>query len=167
MRVTNAVRVYVKKVVLGKVAGHILKAEEAKAKAVANRDAKVARAREIAGEVAMKAQDAFVKRVAKLGLTWVPDTYNYNHKPDKKGGNYAFAISVGTDDFAETMSSNCYAYKAVKSEERDRVEAVCKEPERIREVAGQVADKFLFELELGKVAKKELDEALNDLEVKV
>ena len=167
MRVTSAVREYVKKTVLAKVRDRLQKAELARGEALTGRDAKVAKAREIAKEVAAKAQEAFVKRCAKLGLTWVPDTYNYNHKLDEKGGNYAFDVHVGQDDFAETMSSNCYAYGAVKSAEREAVEKVCGEPHRIREAVNDAADKLLFELELGKVAKKELDEALKDLEVKL
>ena len=167
MRVTTAVREYVRKVVLDKVADRLQKAEDARDKAMADRDAKVAKAREIAEEIAMKAQEAFVKRCAKLGLTWVPDTYGWDGNVNEKDGNYAFETRVGQDDFAETMSSNCNAYKAVRSEERERAEGVCKEPDRIREAAEHAADKLLFELELGKVAKKELDEALNDLEVKV
>ena len=167
MRVTAAVREYVKKVVLGKVADRLQKAEDARDKALAERDAKVAKAREIAEEITKKAQEAFVKRCAKLGLTWVPDTYDWNGNVSEKGGNYALEVRVGQDDFAETMSSNCNAYKAVKSAERERVEAVCKEPDRIREAAEHAADKLLFNLELGKVAKKELDEALKDLEVEV
>lgn len=167
MRVTAAVREYVRKTVLEKVRDRLQKAELARGKAISERDARVAKAREIAEEIAAKAQEAFVKRCAKLGLTWVPDSYNYNHKLDEKGGNYAFEVRVGQDDFAETMSSGCYAYEAVKSEERSRIEAVCKEPARIRETAEAAADKLLFNLELGKVAKKELDEALNDLEVEI
>lgn len=167
MRVTSAVREYVKKTVFAKVEDRIRKAEDAKAKALAERDARVAKAREIAKEIAAKAQDAFAKRCAKLGLTWVPDSYDYNHKLDEKGGNYVFEVRVGQDDFAETMSSNCNAYRAVKSEARDAVEKVCKEPSRIREAVNDAADKLLFELELGKVAKKELDEALKELEVKL
>lgn len=167
MRVTSAVREYVRKVVLAKVADRLKEAEDAKAKAEAERDAKVAKAVEIAKAVAANAQEAFVRRCAKLGLTWVPDTYNYHHKLDEKGGNRAFDVQAGQDDFAETLSANCYAHDAVKSAERDAFEKVCDEPRRIREVAGQAADKLLFELELGKVAKKELDEALKDLEVKL
>lgn len=167
MRVTAAVREYVKKVVLEKVRDRLQKAELARGKAISERDARVAKAREIAEEIAKKAQDAFVKRVAKLGLTWVPDTYDWNGNVNEKGGNYALEVRVGQDDFAETMSSNCNAYKAVKSVERERVEALYEEPKRIREAAEHAADKLLFELELGKLAKKELDDALNDLEVKV
>lgn len=167
MRVTCAVREYVKKAVLAKVRDRIQKAEDAKEKALAERDAKVAEAREIAKEIAAKAQDAFAKRCAKLGLTWVPDYYDYNHKLVERGGNYAFATCVERDDFAETMSSNCYAYRAVKSDARDAVEKVCKEPSRIREAVNDAAEKLLFELELGKVAKKELDEALKSLEVEL
>lgn len=167
MRVTCAVREYVKKTVFAKVEDRIRKAEDAKAKALAERDARVAKAREIAKEIAAKAQEAFAKRCAKLGLTWVSDTYDYNHKLNEKGGNYVFEVRVGQDDFAETMSSNCYAFEAVKSAEREALEKVCDEPRRIREAANAAADKLLFELELGKVAKKELDEALKDLEVKL
>lgn len=167
MRVTCAVREYVRKAVLAKVKDRLQKAGLARDEALAERDAKVAEAREIAKELAAKAQDAFVKRCAKLGLTWVPDTYDYNHKLDEKGGNYAFEVCVEQDDFAETMSSNCCAYRAVKSEARDAVEKVCKEPARIKEAVNDAAEKLLFELELGKVAKKELDEALKDLEVEL
>lgn len=167
MRVTCAVREYVRKAVLAKVRDRLQKAELARGEALTARDAEVAKAREIAKEIAAKAQEAFVKRCAKLGLTWVPDTYNYNHKLDEKDGNYAFEVRVGQDDFAETMSSNCYAYGAVKSAERDAVEKVCKEPGRIEEAAKHAADKLLFELELGKLAKKELDEALRGLEVEL
>ena len=167
MRVTSAVREYVRKVVLAKVKDKLQKAEEAKEKAIAECDAKLDKAKTLCEKLRGEAQAKFVKEARKLGLTWVPDSYNYNHKLDEKGGNYAFEVRVGQDDFAETMTSGCYAYEAVKSAERDRVEAVCKEPARIREVAGQAADKLLFELELGKVAKKELDDALAELEVKL
>lgn len=167
MRVTSAMREYVRKAVLAKVRDKVQKAELAKGKALAERDAKVAKAREIAKELAEKAQEAFVKRCARLGLTWVPDTYNYHHKLDEKGGNRAFDVQAGHDDFAETLSANCYAHDAVKCAERDAFEKVCDEPRRIREAAGQAADRLLFELELGKVAKKELDEALKCLEVEV
>ena len=167
MRVTAAVREYVRKVVLEKVRDRLQKAELARGKAIAERDARVAKAREIAEEITKKAQEAFVKRCAKLGLTWVPDTYDWNGNVNEKGGNYALEVRVGQDDFAETMSSNCNAYKAVKSAERERVEAVCEEPKRIREAAEHAADKLLFELELGKVAKKELDDALKELEVEL
>ena len=167
MRVTSAMREYVRKAVLAKVRDRVQKAEDARAKVLAERDAKVAEARKVAKEIAAKAQEALVKRCAKLGLTWVPDTYNYNHKLDKKDGNYAFDVCVSQDDFAETLSSNCYAFESVKSAERDEFEKVCGEPHRIREAANDAAEKLLFELELGKVAKKELDEALKDLEVEV
>lgn len=167
MRVTSAVREYVKKAVLAKVRDRLQKAELARGEALTARDAKVAKARKVAEEIAAKAQDAFAKRCAKLGLTWVPDTYDYYHRLDKRGGNYAFEVRVGQDDFAETMSSNCYAYEAVKSAERDGFEKVCDEPRRIREAANAAADKLLFDLELGKVAKKELDEMLGGLEVEI
>lgn len=167
MRVTSTVREYVKKTVLAKVRDRLQKAELAKGEALAGRDAKVAKAREVAKEIADRAQAEFVKRCAKLGLTWVPDTYSYHCKLDEKDGNRAFEVRVGQDDFAETMSSNCYAHEAVKSAEREAVEKVCDEPHRIRDAANDATDKLLFELELGKVAKKELDEALKDLEVKL
>lgn len=167
MRVSVAVREYVRKAVLAKVADKLKAAELASGKVLAERDAKIEKAREIAKKIAETAQEAFVKRCAKLGLTWVPDVYNYQHKLDKKGENRAFDVKVGQNDFAETLSANCYAHDAVKSAERDGFEKVCGEPERIKEAAKQAAEKLLFELELGKVAKKELDETLNELEVKL
>lgn len=167
MRVTGATREYVRKAVLAKVRDKVQKAELAKGKALAERDARIAKVRKIAEEIAARAQKEFVERAARLGLTWVPDSYNYNHKLDEKDGNRAFDVCVSQDDFAETLSSNCYAYRAVKSEVRDAVERVCKEPGRIKEAANDAAEKLLFELELGKLAKKELDEALKGLEVEL
>lgn len=167
MRVTGAMREYVRKAVLAKVRDKVQKAELAKGEALAKRDARIAKVRKIAEDIAARAQKEFVERAAGLGLTWVPDTYNYNHKLDEKDGNRAFDVCVSQDDFAETLSSSCYASEAVKSAERDRFYGAIHEPQRIRDAATAAADRLLFELELGKVAKKELDEALEGLEVEV
>lgn len=167
MRVTGAVREYVRKAVLAKVAGKLEAAEKAKDEAMKERDDKVAAAKALAESMAERFSREYAAEVAKLGLTWIPDTYDWYGKVSEKNGNRAFLANVSSDDFAETVPSNHRASKGVKSKERKRIADVLNEPERIRQAANDAADKLLFELELGKVGKKELDEALKGLEVKV
>ena len=164
MRVTCAVREYVRKVVLSKVQDRIDAAEKAKAAAKDACEGKVAKAEAIAEKLAQEAQEKFLKQVAKLGLTFVEDTYDYMGRVRDK--NEAFNVNVGSDDFVETTSADA-AMRAHPCKERDEFVRVCKEPDRIRKAANMAADKLLFELELGKVAKKELDELLKDMKVEV
>lgn len=168
MRVTSAVREYVRKVVLGKVQARYDAAKKAAEEASAASEAKVEQAKEIAKKIADRAQAEFVKECKRrLGLTWVPDTYNHYGELNEKNGNYAFGVSVGEDDFRETMSDDKTAAKANPSRERDRIARIRELPGKIREAANAAADKLLFDLELGKVAKKELDEMLRGLEVEI
>lgn len=169
MRVTSAVREYVRKVVFGKVQARHEAAEKAKDEAVATRDAKIRKAKEIADRLVEEMQRKFVDECRKkLGLSWIPDTYDWNGKVSKKGGNYAFRHDADEDDFFETVSEGSHAAKHHgKCAERERFAKICREPQRIRDAATDAAEKLLFELELGKVAKKELDEALKSLEVEL
>lgn len=166
MRVTSAVREYVRKAVLAKVAGRIEAANKAKEAAEADRNARVAKAKALCERVCAEAQAKFVKEARKLGLTFVADSYDWASNVTKDG-NYAVKAEVGADDFVETMTRDCYAAKHVPCAAREKYYELLDEPKRIKEAATQAADKLLFELELGKVAKKELDEALKDLEVKI
>ena len=166
MRVTCAVREYVRKVVLAKVAGRLKKAEEAKEAAENARKETVAKARDLCERICSEAQERFVKEAKKLGLTFVSDTYDWCGNPEKDG-NYAVKPEVGADDFVETASKDCSAAKYNPCAKREAFYEVLEEPKRIREAAETAADRLLFELELGKLAKKELDEALDELEVKL
>lgn len=166
MRVTAAMREYVRKVVLAKVAGKIEAAEEAAKVAKDNRDAKFEKAKALCEKLCAEAQTKFAKEVKKLGLTFIPDSY-WNGKVEK-GGNVAVRANIELDDFVETLTSrNSLKAKLNPSGVREVFYELVDEPQRIREAAEQAADKLLFELELGKVAKKELDEALKELEVKL
>lgn len=167
MRVTKAVREYVRKVVLAKVADRLEAAEKAKDAVLKERDDKVAAAKALAEKMLQRLQKEYVAEAAKLGLTWIPDTYSYQGNMTGKNENVAFSVSVCGDDFEETISSNANAYASVKFKERKRLAGVLNGPDRIRNAADDAADKLLFELELGKVGKKELDEALKGLEVKL
>lgn len=167
MRVTTAVREYVRKAVLAKVADKVEAAEKAREAAEADRRVKVAKATALCEKVCAEAQAKFVKEVKKkLGLTFVADTYDWRGDAEKDK-NYAVRPTVDSDDFVETMSRNCNAAGHNPCAERERYYKLLDEPGRIRDAAGHVADKLLFELELGKVAKKELDETLTNLEVKI
>lgn len=169
MRVTKAVRGYVRKVVLAKVADRLEAAEKAKDAAIKERDDKEAAAKALAEKMIQRFQKEYAAEAAKLGLTWIPDTYGYQGTMIGKNDNTAFSVNVCCNDFEETISSgaNAYAYVCAKSKARKRLADVLNGPERIRNAADDAADKLLFELELGKVGKKELDDALKGLEVKV
>ena len=167
MRVTSAVREYVRKAVLAKVADRLEAAEKAKDEAMKECDDKVAAAKALAEKMAERFSREYAAEAAKLGLTWIPDSYDWYGKVSEKNGNKAFLVLVCSDDFAETVSSNNNAFKGVKSKERTQRMGVIDGPKRIREAANDAADKLLFDLELGKVAKQELDEMLKELEVKL
>lgn len=170
MRVTGVVKEYVRKVVLEKVAGKIAAAESAKAAAVAARDAKVEEARKLCEKICAEAQAKFVKEVKKnLGLTFIPDSYDWDGKIEK-GGSTAVKDAVFHDSFAETLTSrNNAKAKCNPSEIRDEFNRIADEPDRLRKAAASAADKLLFELELGKgkAAKQEFDKLLNELEVEI
>lgn len=166
MRVTGAVRGYVRNVVLAKVADRIKAAEDAAEKARAGRRVLVARAQELCEKLCDEAHAKFVREVKKLGLTLVPDTYSWDGVVNK-GGNRVVIARVGSDDFAETMSKDRPAARHNPSAERERFYEAVDEPQRIGNAAKAAADRLLFELELGKVAKKELDGMLKELEVEL
>ena len=168
MRVTCAVREYVRKAVLAKVAGKLEAAEDAKAAAVAARDAKVEKAAKLCERICAEAQEKFVKEAKrKLGLTFIPDSYSCWNDNVEKGGNRAIYETIDASDFAETMSGDCSAAKHNPCADRDKFDRIVSKPARIRDAAIAAADKLLFELELGKVAKSELDGALKDLSVEI
>lgn len=167
MRVTCAVREYVRKAVLAKVAGRLKVAEEAKEAATAARDEKVERARKLCEKLCAETQAKFVKEAKKLGLTFIPDSYVSWSGRIEKGGNRVIRADVDSDSFAETVSENCSAARHNPCAARDEFEKIAGEPDRIRKAANAAADRLLFELELGKVAKGELDRLLKELEVEL
>lgn len=166
MRVTCAVREYVRKAVLSKVAKRLEKAEKARDAAKKARDGRVGKARELAKAVAAHAQEAFAKRAAKMGLTFNPDSYDYTGRIER-GERRVFNVRIESDDFVETASSDSFTARYRPCAAREAYRKVVDEPERIREAARHVADRLLFDLELGKVAKQELDEMLKSVEVKL
>lgn len=169
MRVTCAVREYVRKAIFEKVRARYEAAKKAKDQAVAARDERIRKAKEIADRLVEETQRKFAAECRKkLGLSWIPDTYDWNGKVSEKGGNYAFRFGADENDFFETVYEGSHAARHHgKCAERASFAKTCKEPERIKGAAEHAADKLLFELELGKVAKKELDEALRGLEVEI
>lgn len=166
MRVTCAVREYVRKAVLAKVAGRLKTAEEAKEAATAARDEKVEKAVKLCEKLCAETQAKFVKEAKKLGLTFISDSYSWSGRIEK-GGNRVIRAAAGSDDFAETVSENCSAARHNPCKVRDEFEKIAGEPDRIRKAANAAADRLLFELELGKVAKGELDRLLKELEVEL
>jgi len=168
MRVTSAVREYVRKTVCAKVADKIEAAEDAKEAAIAVRDAKVAKAKELCKQICAEAHAKFVKEVKKqLGLTFIPDIYRWD-RGIEKGGNLAVKVDIDRGDFMETLSSEeDQKAQCNPCAERDEFVRIVNEPTRIKDAANAAADKLLFELELGKVAKAELDGLLNELKVEI
>lgn len=166
MRVTCAVREYVRKAVLAKVADRLKAAEEAAEEAKAANAGKIAKAKELCEKLSAEAQAKFVKEAKKLGLTFIADTYGWDGDVNK-GDNRVVIAQVDSGDFVETVSRDARAAKYNPSAERERFYKLVDEPQRIKEAAEHAADKLLFELELGKVAKKELDGLLKELEVEL
>lgn len=166
MRVSAAVREYVRKAVLAKVADKLKAAEEAAKVAKDNRDYKVEKAKELCKRLCAEAQAKFVKEVKKLGLTFIADAYRSDGSVDRNV-NTAVTADVGHDSFVETLASRGLKAKCNPSAARDEFDRVVGEPERIRSAANAAADRLLFELELGKVAKGELDGLLKELEVEL
>lgn len=168
MRVTSAAKAYVRKAVLAKVADRIKAAEDAAAAATASREEKVEKARKLCEKLCAEAQAKFVKEVKKLGLTFIPDLYRWNGDVEK-GGNLMVEIDVDRDDFVETLtaSRDAEVARCNPCAEREEFCRIADEPSRIRDAANAAAEKLLFELELGKVAKGELNKLLEDLEVEV
>lgn len=168
MRVTCAVREYVRKAVLAKVSAQIEAAEKAKEAAKAARAAKVAKAEALCDRICADANAKFIKEAKKLGLTFISDSYRNWSEEVEKDANRAVAANVGIDDFVETFTSrNDMKAKCNPCAERDEFDRIVGEPARIRGAATAAADRLLFELELGKVAKNELDGMLKELEVKI
>lgn len=170
MRVTSAVREYVKNAVLAKVAGRLKEAEAAKEAAVAARSAKVEEARKLCEKLCAEAQAEFVKEAKeRLGLTFIPDLYSpWYGGTVEKGANTAFKADVDHDDFVETMTSRGdLRARSNPCADRDGFDRIVDRPSRIRKAADAAAGRLLFELELGKVAKGELDGLLEGLEVEI
>lgn len=160
-------REYVKKAVLDKVADRLKAAEDAAEQARATRDDEVATAGELCKRICAEAQAKFAREVKKLGLTFIPDSYVSYSGEVNEGGNLVVTASVDCDDFVETATRNGMAARHNPSARREGFYRLLDEPGRIRDAAEAAADRLLFELELGKVAKKELDGALQGLEVKI
>lgn len=168
MRVTCAVREYVRKAVLAKVADQIKAAEDVAKAAKADRDDKIEKAKKLGRKLCEETQEKFVKEVKKLGLTFIPDSYSHWNNTVEKNANVVMDVHVDVDDFIETLTR----HEGLMAEcnpcaERDEFNRIMDEPARIKAVADETADRLLFELELGKVAKGELDSLLKDLEVAV
>lgn len=167
MRVTKAVREYVHQAILAKVADRIKLAEDASAAVEAARNDKIEKAKKLCEKMCAETQARFAKEVKKtLGLTLIPEIYGYSGSII--GANLVVRADVNRDDFVETLTTrNSIEAKNHPCAARDEYDKIVSGPYRIRSAAAAAADKLLFELELGKVAKGELDELLQSLEVKV
>lgn len=166
MRVTKAVRLYVEKVLMDKVRIPLDEAVRRKEAERKRRDELVKRVRDIATKKFAQAHASLVKEWARLGLTWVSDTYTYSgNRTDKQ--NVSFETAVGECDFAELMSCDTHAAKAHPNKVREEYRRLCAEPQRIRDAVSAAADKICFDLEIGAVAKRELDKLLKETEVKL
>lgn len=82
--------------------------------------------------------------------------------PDKP--NELFSSNVGETDFLETKDSGRYNEEEMNPYRRADLE-VYEEPGRIAAAAKRASDKLIFEFELGKRAKSELDKAIAECEV--
>ena len=167
MRVTSSVKEYVKKAVLDKVADQIAKAEKASEAAKLERREKIRKAKEIGERICEEAQEKFAKEVkSKVGLTLISDMVKWNGEIEPKA-NRVITLKCDRNDYQETVDCDMILAKAYPNKERDASDKVIYAPGKIREAAENAANKILFELEVGKLAKKELDNILDNLEVQI
>ena len=167
MRVTSSVKEYVKKAVLDKVADQIAEAEKASEAAKLERREKIRKAAEIGERICKEAQEKFAKEVkSKVGLTLISDMVKWNGEIEPKA-NHGIILKVDRNDYQETVDCDIVLAKAYPNKEREKTDKVIHAPNKIREAAEHAANKILFELEVGKVAKKELDNILENLEVQI
>ena len=167
MRVTSSVKEYVKKAVLDKVADKIAEAEKAAEAVKLERREKVRKAKEIGERICEEAQEKFAKEVkSKVGLTLIRDMVNWQGVKEPNA-NRVIKIECDRNDFQETVDCDIVLAQAYPNKERDASNKVIYAPNKIREAAEHAANKILFELEVGKLAKKELDNILDNLEVQI
>jgi len=150
MKVTKLVREYVHGQALAKVKAEL---ESAKRRAKQVADDLLSRreqVRKYAEKLCLECEDKVDKYARQLGLTPIREV----------GGcrNRIISVNINEYDFEES-------YPQGDSPKRKAVEEILDEPERIEEAAKKAADELLFNLELGKVARKEIDFELAKLEV--
>lgn len=163
MRVSANVRTYVHAAFAAKVAEAAKAADAALAAAEKARDAKVEKAKELAAEIAKKANAEFAKKAAKLGLTFLAETADWRGPVPNK----VIDANVGHGDFEETLDPGSADARLHPNGERAAFAQLKERPGKIRAAATLAADRLLFELELGKVAKKELDDLLKAATVEI
>lgn len=167
MRVTSSVKEYVKKAVLDKVADKIAAAEKASEAAKLELSEKIRKAKEIGERICEEAQAKFAKEIkSKVGLTLINDMVKWNGEIEPKA-NHVIMLKCDRNDYQETVSCDLVLAKAYPNKERDASDKVIHAPNKIREAAEHAANKILFELEVGKLAKKELDNIIENLEIQI
>ena len=167
MRVTSSVKEYVKKAVLDKVAGQIAEAEKASEAAKLEIREKICKATEIGERICKEAQEKFAKEVkSKVGLTLIRDMVKWNGEIEPEA-NQVIMLKCDRNDYQETVGCDLVLAKAYPNKERDASDKVIYAPNKIREAAEHAANKILFELEVGKLAKKELDSIIENLEIQI
>lgn len=161
MRVTGAMKEYIHKCMMKKVADKLAAAEKAK-KAQAEKDDKALKAIEdYAKSLIPEATKKVIAFAKKQGLTW------FEHRPLWNGRvetpvNTAFLVSVVSNDFEET-NKNDVNESALRKTRKD----IENEPERIKKAVGDAVNAVVFSLELGKVKKAELEELIASAEVEL
>lgn len=166
MRVSKAVREYVHKFIYAKAKPAIDEANEAVDAANEERRRQKEEIRKIIKSVYESAHERVVKELKKKGYTWIPETCYYGGF-DPKEPNLSFSVELDTDkDIVET-ATNSYVKAKYPCKKRDEYDRIVGRPREIEAKVEDTVQKFLFELELGKVSKNELDQALNNLEVDI
>lgn len=166
MRVSKAVREYVRKFIYAKTKPALDKAIEAADAARKERTRQLDEIRGIIRSVHESAHERIVKELKKKGYTWVREACYYG-RLDPKEPNLSFSVELDSDkDIVET-AVNSYVKEKYPCKKRDEYDRIVHKPNEIEVKIDDTVQKFLFELELGKVAKDELDQALNNLEVDI
>lgn len=157
MRVTNAMRDYIRDLVAKKVEGRLAAAVKARSEY----DDALNKAKKAVRDYAESLVPALTEKVAKFakarGLTYLAHEYGYSGK-EYDDPNAAFAVSLCNEDYEET-SSNCRTPSEVAK--------IRNEPDRINKAVDKATNAVVFALELGKVKKAELEELIASTEVEL
>lgn len=160
MRVTGAMKDYIRKCVEKKVADELTAAEKAKKDLVEKDSKALAAVKAYAETLIPEATKKVVAFAKKRGLTWcdhVPTWYGIDENV-----NVALSVSIGSSDFEETNphEHNTSAAKKMRDE-------INKKPERIKKAVEDAVNTIVFSLELGKAKKAELEELIASTEVEL
>ena len=158
MRVTNAMRAYIRDLVAEKVEKRLAAAVKAKAEYDNALDEAGKAVRDYAESLVPAMTEKVAKYAKARGLTYLDHEYDYAGRK-RAEANAAFKVILDSDDYMETASGPV--------DVPPEVAKLRSEPGRINRAVDRAADAIVFALEVGKARKADLEELIAGTEVKL